>query len=154
MQLHREGLHEGDGERLAGAVGGLVGKRLHSSGGGDGDHASAAALDHSGEEGVGEGDDGLAVDPDHLGLALGVELEEAAAQTEAGVVHQQVHVDPELFDLAGKLRGLGSEVALDHVGRRRELLRQLLEPVLSARDQDQVVAPRGELPRELLADAR
>ena len=75
---------------------------------GDGDHAAAAALDHRREEGVGEGDDRLAVDADHLGLALGIELEEAAAEAEAGVVDQQVDVDAELGDLAGQLRRLGS----------------------------------------------
>ena len=83
-----------------------------------------------------------------------VELEEAAAEAEAGVVDQQVHVDAELLDLARELGRLGGEVAVDDVGRGRELLGELLEPVLAAGDQDQVVAAAGELAGELLADAR
>ena len=59
---------------------------------------------------------------------------------EAGVVDQEVDVDAELGDLVGQLRRLGPEVALDHVGRGRELLRELLEAVLAAGDEDQVAA--------------
>ena len=72
----------------------------------------------AGQEGAGEGDDGLAVDADHLGLALDRELREAAAKAEAGVVDQQVDLDAELLDLARQLRGLGAEVAGDDVGGR------------------------------------
>ena len=68
-------------------------------------------FDHVRDEGVGEGDDRLAVDPDHLGLALGVEVQEAAAEAEAGVVDQEVDVDAELRDLAGSF---AASVARSH----------------------------------------
>jgi len=57
----------------------------------------------------------LAVDADHLRLAPGVEVGEVPAQAEAGVVDEQVDVDAELGDLAGKLLGFGAEIARDHV---------------------------------------
>ncbi len=121
-----ERLGEVEGERLAGAVGGLVGERLHPGGGGDGDHAAAAALDHRRDERAGEDDDRLAVDPDHLRLALGGELGEAAAEAEAGVVDQEVDVGAEGRDLPGELVGVRAEIAGDDVGGDRELVGQLL----------------------------
>ena len=134
-------------------VGGLVGKGLHARGRRHGDHPAAAALDHSRDEGVGEPDHCLAVDAHHLGLPHRVELEEAAAESEAGVVDKQVHVGAELLHPAGQLFRLEGEVALDDIGRGGDLLGELLEPVLSAGHQDQLVAAPGELARKLIADS-
>jgi hypothetical protein len=47
-----------------------------------------AALDHRGEEGAGEDDDGFAVDAHLLDLAFVVELDEAAVGAEPGVVDE------------------------------------------------------------------
>ena len=101
-----------------------------------------------------EGDDGLAIDADNLCLALRVEFQEAAPEAEAGVVDEVIDLDPELLDLGRQLGRLGDEIALDHVCRGGELLGELLEAVLAAGDQDQVVAAGRELAGELLADAR
>ena len=61
---------------------------------------------------------------------------------------------PSFSTFSGSVGGVGDEVALDHVGRGRELLGELFEAVLAAGDQDQVVAATGELSGEFLADAR
>ena len=79
---------------------------------GDDDHAAAAALDHRRQEGAGEHDDRLAVDPHHLGVAaLGSIVDEAAVGAEAGVVDEQVDLDAELGDLGRERGGVGAEVA-------------------------------------------
>ena len=116
-----------------------------------------APLDHPREEGVGEGDDRLAVDANHLGLALGVELEEAAAEAEAGVVDQQVHITPSFSTSSGKLGRVGDEVALDDVRRGRELARRAVRagPYAgrrgSGRSRDRRAG--GRIPRRCRTDA-
>ena len=111
-------------------------------------------VEHAGKEGAGQGHHRLAVDPHHLGLALDRELAEAPAQPEAGVVDQQVHLDAELLDPAEQLGGLAGEVAGDDVCGGREPVGELPQALLAAGDEHQLVAAGGELPRELLADAR
>ncbi len=98
-------------------------------------------------------DDGLAIEAHHFSLPVRVEVGEVAAHAEAGVVDEQVHVYAELLNLARQLRGLGGEVAVDHVSGGGHLLGELLEPVLAAGHEDQVVAACRELPGELLPDA-
>jgi hypothetical protein len=53
-----------------------------------------------------------------------------------------------------KLVGLAREVAGHDVRGPGELLGEGSEAVLTAGDQDQIVAPRRELARELLSDPR
>jgi hypothetical protein len=142
------------GERLAGAVHGLVGDRLHPGGGRDDDDAPPPSLDHRGEEGVGERDDGLAVDAHLLDLAVSVELHEASVGAEPGVVDEQVDAEPEVGDLAGKRASLGGEVAGNDMGGAVKALGEGLEPIAATGDEDEVVPAGGELAGELLTDPR
>ena len=154
LQLGVQRVAEVQREGLGGTVGRLVWERLHAGGRGDGDDAAASPLDHRGDEHPGEDHDGLAVDPDHLGLALDGKVGEAAAEAEAGVVDEQVDLDTELVDLALQLPRVDSQVVDDHVGGDRQGVRERLEAVGATGDQDELVAPLGELPGELLADPR
>ena len=106
------------------------------------------------QEGVGEGDDRLAVDPHLLGIAAGIVVQERARGAEARVVDQQVDLDSELRDPVAQRGGIGGEVAGDGVGFGRELGGEPLQPVGATGDQHQVVAAGGELARELFANSR
>jgi len=97
---------------------------------------------------------------EHLLLGLHVVLEETVSQTEPGVVHQ--HAD--------RLRRVGEAVLHDlergpvgEVGREHlhpggvllvELGRELVEALLVARHQHQVVSALGQCVRERATDAR
>ena len=77
-----------------------------------------------------------------------------AVGAEAGVVDQQLDLDTELGDPGGQRGGVGAEVAAEHAGLGGQLGGERLEAVGAAGDEDEVVAARGELAGELLADSR
>jgi hypothetical protein len=74
--------------------------------------------------------------------------------SEARVVDEHVDRAVERLDPRREVGGLATEVAADHIGLRRQLGGDPLEPIGAAGDQHQAVAAVGELSRELLADPR
>ena len=83
-----ECLAEGEHEGFRRAVGGLVGGGLEGDGGGDVQHAATAALEHAGQDGPGEPDQGGDVNADDAHLSRGVGLVEGAVGSKTGVVDQ------------------------------------------------------------------
>ena len=117
--------------------------------------AAAPPLDHGGEEGVGQGDDGLAVDPHLLGVApadrapgSGPEVPKPALLTSRSTS------TPSSATRSGSAAASRGEVAGDDVRVGRKLGGEALQAVGAAGDQDQVVAAGGELAGELFADSR
>ena len=153
-KLGVQGVGEVEGECLRGGVDRLVRDRLHPGGGGDVDDAAASPLEHLRQERVAEGDDRLAVEPDLLGVARRVVLEERAGGAEAGVVDEQADVDAELLDLSGSEPAPSARSQATTWASVGSSAGELLQAVGAAGDKDDVVAPRGELARELFANSR
>src|SRR3954451_14544385 len=98
--------------------------------------------------------DSLAVEAHLLGLACGVVLDERAGGAEAGVVDEEIDLDPQLVDPLGERCCIGGEIAGDHLGVGGELASKALEAIGSAGHQDEIVAASGELARKLFANSR
>ncbi len=121
------------------------------------EHGPAPARDHLRQQAPGHVHDGDDVELGHLDLALAVELLEAPAAAEAGVVHQHLDREPAAAhlgdDLAATLRR--GDVAGDHLGAHLvpQLRGQLLEPVGSPGDQRHALAATRERSGDLRPDA-
>ena len=89
-----------------------------------------------------ERDERLAVQPHQLGLALGVDLREAAVGAEAGVVHENVDLEPERGHLAGERGGIVCDVARHDVTATLQPGCELPQPILAAGDEDDLVPAR------------
>ena len=106
------------------------------------------------QEGVGEGDDRLAVDADLLRVASASSISTKGPWVpKPALLTSRSIVEAERVDLARGSCGVGAEVAGDDVGVGRQLGGELLEPVGTAGDEDEVVAARRELAGELFADS-
>ena len=153
-------LGEAEDERLRGGVGGGEGNRLEGGGRRDVDDRPAAAIGHRRAEARLEVDERLAVERDHRGEARGIRAVDRARAAEAGVVDEDLDVEPKRLDLRQHLvaAGVGAEVGGDVLGadavRLVELLGERLQAILAAGDEGHAVAAGGELAGDLLADAR
>jgi hypothetical protein len=119
-----------------------------------------AARHHRSERGVREPHERHDVEADLARLVLDVELVEQPVAAEARVVHERVDRAGRIGEtrLDARERARVGEVGREHLGGdvvlRTQLRRDLLQPLLVARDQHDVVAAPRELDRERVADAR
>ena len=150
-----EGEHVGLGRRVAGRVG----QGLHPGGGGDVEDARRGRADHVGQERRGQRHRRLDQDPDLLELAGGVGLVKGAAGGKAGVVDQDLDVEPERLRCGRAVAGARppwTRSAADRLGADAVLVvssrGELVELLLAPRDEDQVVAAAGQLAGDLGAD--
>ena len=159
-QLLVERLGERRDRRFGRRVHGDVGHRLVAGHRRDDQHRAPPPGGHRRRELSGQRHGRLEVGPHHQLQPIRVLVDQLAPHAETRAQHE--HVDLE----AGRPYPLDQPPPghrLGHVARRHlnvpavfgpQLTTELLEQVRSTGDQDQVVAPRRQLPGELAADAR
>ena len=151
-----QALAEARDPRLGGAVGAL-GKEAGDRR--DVDDRAVTALEHAGDRGTGEPEDGPDEDPQHALLVVDVAGHEPLVHREPGVVDQDVDravpVGQSRLDTSAAV--VLGEVGGQHLDRDAvrgaELGGQRLQPGLVAGDEDEVVAVLGEAADEGVADA-
>ena len=154
-----EGLGEREQERLGREVHRHDGARREGREGGDVEDPAAPAIEHPGEDALGEVDRGGAVDVDQLEFPVERRLVEEAVCPEAGVVDQDVEpsavgsqrvTDPFALIGVGEVGGDGSAGSAVRLAQR---LCQGVEPVRAPGDKDEVVAAGCELAGEFFANS-
>ena len=129
---------------------------LERDGGRGVEHEAVPALEHAGQHGPGERDQGGAVDRDDPGLGPGVQIGVRAVCGEAGVVDQQIHRPAgDGGDDRVNARWIG-EISGHELGRRRGRVEGVCDraeaPGVAAGEQQPRLAG-GEPPGDLRTDA-
>ena len=106
------------------------------------------------QEGPEDPDAAEVVDPDQPLDHLGIAVEEARASRDPGVVDQQIDPRVPLEHTRGDRLDGGTVGDVAWLGLAAQLLRERLESIGAAREQDAEVAPRREQAGDLDADAR
>ena len=158
LQLLVHRLAEAEHEGLRRRVRGGARNRLEGGGRGDVDHRASTARDHRRQVARLEVEQRLAVESKHRDEPLPVEVEHRFRSPEAGVVDQDLDLEPEALDLRDQplAGGLVAEVGGDRLGAHpvvpAQLAGQRAKALLTPRHQGDAVPARCQLARDRLAD--